>query len=115
MAHDHRTSKADFPLDEAQRLRQQGQSYQKIADAIGWSMPQTRRYLLGEVTGHGSPQSEPTTTLQRVEYLGEPDGSPGLPDIARQSDLDHLKTRVDVLEAFIATLQQQPSASTELN
>ena len=45
------------------------------------------------------------TTLQRVDYIGEP-GAPGLPDIARQTDLDNLKTRVEVLETFIAKLHQ---------
>jgi hypothetical protein len=55
-----------------------------------------------------SPEGSPTTALQRVEYRGEPGLPTGLPDIARQSDLDEIKTRVSVLEAFIATLQQQP-------
>jgi hypothetical protein len=54
------------------------------------------------------PPGEPITALQRVELLGEP-GEPGLPDIARQSDLDDLKTRAEVLEAFIASLRQQPT------
>jgi hypothetical protein len=52
------------------------------------------------------PNSEPSTALQRVELMGEP-GEPGLPDIARQSDLDALKARVDMLEAFITILQQE--------
>ena len=35
-----------------------------------------------------------------------PQSAPGSPDIARQSDVDALTTRVEVLEALIATLQQ---------
>ena len=54
----------------------------------------------------GAPHGSPITTLQRVDYLGEPSGAPGLPDIARQTDLDDLKTRVEVLETFLAKLHQ---------
>ena len=46
MPQDHRTSKEDFPLAEAKRLRAEGQSIQAVADAIGWSFAQTRRKLL---------------------------------------------------------------------
>lgn len=103
MPQDHRTSKAEFPLAEAQRRRAEGQPYRAIAKAIGWSMPQTRRYLRGEV--HLSePQSEPTTAP-----VVHPTVHYGSPDIARQSDVDALATRVEVLEAFIATLQQHPT------
>ena len=59
-----------------------------------------------ETVHSGLPSGEPTTALQRLDYIGEPDGSPGLPDIARQTDLDNLKTRVEVLETFIAKLHQ---------
>jgi len=62
-----------------------------------------------ETVHSGSPDGAPTTALQRVDYRGAPSGAPGLPDIARPSDLDELKTRVSVIEAFIATLQQQPT------
>jgi hypothetical protein len=62
MPQDHRTSKADFPLAEAQRLRAEGKSFQDVADDIGWSQAQTRRYLMGEVTPDGdAPPPEPTT------------------------------------------------------
>jgi hypothetical protein len=47
--------------------------------------------------------------LQRIEYGGEPGLPNGLPTIAMQSEVDNLKTRVGVLEAFFATIQRQPA------
>jgi hypothetical protein len=53
MPEDHRRSKAEFPFAAAQALRQQHLSYQAIVDEIGWSMAQTRRYLLKEIPNNG--------------------------------------------------------------
>jgi hypothetical protein len=130
MPKDHRKSHEDFPLAEAQRLREQGLSYYQVADAIGWSMAQTRRYLLREIQPNGDrpetppiettdftpPISEtPTTSLQRVEILGEPVSTES--SAAIRSDAQAyaaLRSRVDALEAhqmevdaWIATLQAQ--------
>ena len=55
------------------------------------------------------PDGSPKTTLQRIEYLGEPGAPGGLPEIAMQSEGDDLKARVSVLEAFFATIQQHPA------
>lgn len=52
MPRDHRTSKEEFPLAEAQRLRQQGQSLKAIATTIGWSFAQVRRKLLAADEEH---------------------------------------------------------------
>jgi hypothetical protein len=67
-------------------------------------------------TVHSSePSGEPRTAMQCVELMGEP----GEPDIARQTDLDNVKARVEALEVFIARLDQpatylpgSPSAPT---
>jgi hypothetical protein len=59
-----------------------------------------------ETVHSGSPDGSPTTALQPMEYRGELGSPGGLPDIARQTDLDNLKTRVEVLETFIARLHQ---------
>ena len=86
--------------------------FKKMDKADGDGSPQSEP---GAPNGHtqaietvhsGSPSGSPTTALQRVEYTGEPSGEPGLPDIASQTDLDNLKTRVEVLETFIARLHQ---------
>jgi hypothetical protein len=58
-----------------------------------------------EAVHSGSPGS-PTTALQPMEYHGEPGSPAGSLDIARQTDLDNLKMRVEVLETFIARLHQ---------
>jgi hypothetical protein len=107
MPRDHRISKEEFPLAEAQRLYQQLQSYQKVADAIGWSFAQTRRKLQAAVI---SEPNEPTptsngrpTSLQRVELVGEPvtpETSAVLRSAAQTShDLTDLAARVARLEA----------------
>lgn len=105
MPRDHRTSKAEFPLAEAQRLYQQHRSYQKVADAIGWSFSQTRRNRQAAVNREPTidlaPTSNgtPTTTLQRVELVGEPVSADN-----RVSNAD-LKAQLDVLAAEVADLK----------
>jgi hypothetical protein len=59
-----------------------------------------------EAVHSGAPDGSPTTALQPMEYMGEPGSPTGSLDIARQTDLDNLKTRVEVLETFIARLHQ---------
>jgi hypothetical protein len=59
-----------------------------------------------ETVHHSSPEGSPTTALQPMEYMGEPGSPTGSLDIARQTDLDNLKTRVEILETFIARLHQ---------
>jgi hypothetical protein len=65
MPRDHRTSKEEFPLAEAQRLRQQGQSLKAIATTIGWSFAQVRRKLLAADEEHltSTPVTSPDTTI----------------------------------------------------
>jgi hypothetical protein len=119
MPRDHRISKEDFPLAEAKQLYQQLQSYQKVADTIGWSFAQTRRKLQAAVT---SEPNEPTivdtpvkpvelaptnngrpASLQRVEIIGEPvtpETSAVLRSAAQtHNDLTDLAARVASLEA----------------
>lgn len=134
MPRDHRTSKEDFPLTEAKRLYQQLQNYQKVADAIGWSVAQTRRKLQAAVTSEPNelsivdvrvetvelipPVNGGPTSLQRVEIVGEPvtpETSAVLRSAAQTSqDLTDLAARVASLEAHrlevdahLATLQAQ--------
>jgi hypothetical protein len=59
MPKDHRKSHEDFPLAEAKRLRQEGNSLKQVAAKIGWSFAQTRRKLLEEI----QPNSQPTDEL----------------------------------------------------
>jgi hypothetical protein len=65
MPRDHRTSKEEFPLAEAQRLRQQGQSLKAIAATIGWSFAQVRRKLLAADEEHltSTPVTSTNTTI----------------------------------------------------
>jgi hypothetical protein len=77
-----------------------GQSQGQVQRSTGVPQPTISRWLTKRRTG-GAP-SEPVsapTVHPTVHY--------GSPDIARQTDLADLTTRVSVLEAFIATLQQQ--------
>src|SRR5262245_5014659 len=112
---DHRKSHEPFPLAEAQRLRASGLILRAVADKIGWSPAQTRRYLLAaDQNGHHTavtPTSHPehTAVAPVTPYL-----TAGIPDIARQSDLDRLQQRVEVLEAFIATFQQRHTSVTPI-
>jgi hypothetical protein len=59
-----------------------------------------------ETVHPSSPEGSPTAALQPMEYMGEPGSPTGSLDIARQTDLDNLKTRVEILETFIARLHQ---------
>jgi hypothetical protein len=75
MPRDHRISKEEFPLAEAQRLYQQLQSYQKVADTIGWSFAQTRRKLQAAVsvdTVTLTPSSEHTIAVTAAELSAHP-------------------------------------------
>jgi hypothetical protein len=90
-----------FNLDEAQRLHEQGLSYRKVAAALGSNYAAVRRALNAahDASAPGSPGSPGLPTpIVYGELIGEPIGSPRL---------DDLESHVNVLEAFIATLQQQ--------
>jgi hypothetical protein len=58
MPKDHRKSHEDFPLAEAKRLRQEGNSLKQVAAEIGWSFAQTRRKLLNEIQTNSQPTDE---------------------------------------------------------
>jgi hypothetical protein len=115
MPQDHRRSKTEVPLVEAPRLGEQGYSCRRVADAIGWSMPQTRRYLLGEIQTNGEPLGEPITTLPRVEIVGEPVSADTISvPVQRTRDLTDMAAQVASLEAhrveveiWLATFQAQ--------
>lgn len=130
MPRDHRTSKEDFPLAEAQQLYQQLQSYQKVADAIGWSFAQVRRKLQAAVTSEPTALSIVDVPVSPVELTPTVNSaedtalhSAELPSIPDNRDIqqttvqgyaldsaetlaDH-ETRLQVLESFVATLQAQ--------
>jgi hypothetical protein len=125
MPQDHRARREEFPIAAARRLRAEGHTIRAVADAIGWSFAHTRCKLVASAadgiergqptdvaTGNGHlPAVSPTVYPSHPEHTQvtpvSPDISPGgVPDIARQRDVDDLKRRVEVLEAFIATLQQ---------
>jgi len=133
MPRDHRTSKEEFPLTEAQRLRQQGKSYHDIANAIGWSFAQVRRKLQavpinGDTTAHPNALERIDETLdqhdarlQDVSTVALAIPTPAHPSASQRisalpvhydaSAVNDLQARVSTLEAFMAVVQAQQRLS----
>ncbi len=131
MPRDHRTSKEEFPLSEALRLREQGKSLKTIADTIGWSFAQVRRKLQAAVTSEPNELSIVDMPVEVVDLAPtsnsaeqcSADDSAALVSVPDNRDIqqttvqgyaldsaetlaDH-ETRLQMLEGFMAALQAQ--------
>jgi hypothetical protein len=116
MPQDHRRSREEFPLAEAQRLQAEGQTIRAVADAIGWSFAHTRRQLIASVEqspAHANGTPSTPTALERTIVMGEPVSTP--PEYPSTPAHDVLVQRVDthdqrldVLKAFMQAMQRHP-------
>ena len=66
-------------IDQAQRMRQRGQTYAAIAEALGVSRTQARRYALGTTAWQEQPRGEPArrkaerqAKVLKMRRLGKP-------------------------------------------
>jgi hypothetical protein len=105
MTQDHRSSRAEFPLANAQRLHAEGQSLHAIADAIGWSFAHTRRKLAASAQDPTHNGHLPAIPAAPSSAIPSQPIALVLPPLA--SELDDLKARVATLEAFMAAMQAQ--------
>jgi hypothetical protein len=133
----HRWRPSDFPMDEAKRLRAEGQNLYDIAAVIGWSYSEVRRKLKAAgvetfrhkrratpneppadvlVDGDPAARSSADDSAESAELATVPLSIPDVPDnqetvqtktLHSADTLANHETRLQALESFVKAIQKQ--------